>query len=446
MANIYNPGSEIIRSYMEGVRSRQEELAQQQKNVIETERLKQQKEQHEAELKQRQDHFNATHGLAKAMSDLAVIEHKQKIQNSFLETGVAPPDSTVTQQPGETTTPQVPGVIPGSLQPFQAPGTQTLDIPGILHSAGLPNPEQYRTQQANLQRISQQPEIELAGGKAGAEETAKLPGLLQLETTKEAAALKIKQDQFQKDKDLQNLKDIAAGQRATEGHASAERVANIRAYATLHKPVGAKFDEGAAADMVTANEVGSGELSSPNSEPGRFQRSLLLAHGSVPLDKNTIAKLGTLGSIPTFLDTLEKFKNENLPDTSAGIPLSGIKSLIPGTKIKNDLAQIDINAGPVASIFEGLKGRRTMQQMDLAKQAMRSPLTTKAQAQERIEMLRKEAASQISNEVLGNVPEDQKVRILAARPELLKLYPNKIQPNGVHTISLDNGLSWIKVP
>lgn len=453
MGGFHGFGSTIIDSYLKGLHYRQQHEEQIAQRQLEQKRIDQSQQQFLDTLELHKKTADLQAKSNQVQEDLAREHVKQVVLESIAkgQTKVPEPvEQTPDQQQAfgfanlNSQPTQIQNPSTGQLTSVPAPQFDTSPTirPPMQIGTGVTaqtlTGDQYRTPSEQGRANA-----ELAGPVLEQQHAAKLEDLMnqfKLQTLgreqQAAAALK-----------LEGVKQKGKAADTAVRMATSERNAQLQAQAKILAKANptAKFDPGEVADVVAENEVGNAKLPSPSSAAGIHARSLLHKNGSVEIDPKRFDKIDALGSLPLVFSQLEDFANRNLSDSKGIGPFAtSLKAKVPQTDIANELAQLKINSGPIARIYEGQTGRLTMMQMQLAMDAMTSGKITKGQALDRINTLKKEAASKVANETLSGVPDSQKLKIIEARPAIKALFPHIVLKDGSPAISLDGGVTFIR--
>ena len=229
MAQLYNVGSDIIRAYLGGLEAARAEREQRENSVARIEAAKEKQREfdeaqklHREQLKSADDRFKAEHKLRESAHNLALTKARIDIPSLLAQADITPAGMSETQIPTSTTQQDMEllnritasgnqpivsgGAIPGQQQ-FTAGAAPSylrqIDTGNQeLGTVNVPDPFTYRRQQLQRANEANQPAINKAVGIARgvseaqfpakqALESIKVSGKMEMETAKEAAALKL---------------------------------------------------------------------------------------------------------------------------------------------------------------------------------------------------------------------------------------------------------------
>lgn len=415
MAQIYNPGSDIVQAYISG-----RQLALQR----EAEQFRQQQSQQDLQLRQQladqaAKQFDAQHKLEQQRLDAEnasrMAEHNVQglsLKGQLLDLisrGVMKP-AYQQESPEQSQTGSVenamnvgqPGATPNS--PQFAP----INVLPAVSSGGLNfpslniSPSEISTPAERGQATAELQAPELAAQAKSKIDIAK--ALAPIETSGKIAVENAKQANLVT---LQKQKDTAALQRTQASVEGQKAAASIRANATLEA---AKIkSQNNKATTLDPEQVGNdavlaatGHIALTGFTPSaRATRKALTTQDYVPFDPKQADKLKSVNDVKELYDQMRDFAN-NLPSSKVVAGVQGVVSAInPLSDLANFKKEIIARAGQVSHSYGGEVGRLTDQDIKRATGLLATPGITKEQALSRLSEMQNETANKILLNILG---------------------------------------------
>lgn len=411
MANIYNPGNDLVSAYIQGrhlaLQRQSEQFRQEQeKEQQQLEQKKFQEVQKEFELRHTLDQkkLEGEHALAVAQHNLVGQQLKASLADLYSR-GIF--KSTYQQETPEERQagleqnaynlntggqPVFPKTAPVQVSP-EVKGPD-FTIPGVnLDLSQISTPEERGAAEASLKtpllKAETQQKLDIAKAlqpfemqkieAKGKQQTA-------LQTQKDAAA-------------LQRTQATVEGQKAAASIRSQATVEAAKIKAAAPKTGAVLDDEQIGNDAMLA---ATGNLKVEGTTPqNRAVRQTLTSQGYVAFDPKDAAKLKAVNDVKGLYDFMTNFANTKLATSKLGAAGQAITSAFPLSDLNNLKKEVRARAGNISHVYGGEVGRLTDQDITRALGIMATPGITKDQALERLGQLKQETQNKVLYNILG---------------------------------------------
>ena len=379
---------------LERARILQEGQLGQQRIEQESERIKNEKNEHEASLKQASDLAAAARDLQKQQIDLEAEKNtfEQKVKGIDLLGKVATGEIKPVAQTGE--------------QPPQG----AFQIPTQEH-LGYFSPNDPQAILAHIQAEHEAIAKGQSQGSLPAQQTlltqqGQQASALQAQEAQARQAQEESRQKFELGENALNRNAQAAIAKSSQGTQYA--IANM---ADQTRKLGYNLEYNpspeAVGSMIHAFATGQAKPNL-NSPQERAAYTVMTQNGFRPLDPKVVSSLQQYEDVNKTFDNMEKLIKENFPTSTIAATANGIRYALPGsgsTDLKNKMGDIGTQVTNIGRFEEGLGGGRILSsQLQNELEGLPKLNQTKKQALEHVANLRQQAQKIVQSAVGGTPP------------------------------------------
>ncbi len=368
-------GSKIINAYLAGTKIKQQNEQAQTRLKMEDEAHKARIEEGKAKLEEEKRQFDASHAIQKTLRDMQHQQALSGLQLNTAQTGLTPPDSTVTETapPTEQNISQFTESLDLNNQPIEgAPApviNKQVTLPNGLGSYSAPDPFSFARQQAGLKEIGQAPDIKKALAIAGGTEKIRQTGRMELFTEKAREDAKLKEQEFANKKSLQEAHDAATGTMWQQRNEATKEAARLRASAAFANKAANRAEKDSAISAIADDfKDGSSTFDQlPKGEDSLRLRGKLAAEGYRVISKKDQENLEGLSTVKQILNLYDSL--------NSAYKTHGAQSIL-SPEVRDLETRADALSGIMSRLYGGERGVLTEKDVERVKGARPSKLNT----------------------------------------------------------------------